>query len=115
MTEKPENKAEFSDLFKGLGKLKNKQIKLHVKKDVKPVVQKARRIPFSLRQKVEKKIEELEALNVIDGPTSFVSPIVVVPKPNGDVRLCVDMRQANEAIQRERFPIPTVEETLILK
>ena len=36
-----------------------------------------------------------------------------MPKPNGDVRLCVDMRQANEAIQRERFPIPTVEETLI--
>ena len=116
VTEKPENKAEFSDLFKGLGKLKNKQIKLHVKKDVKPVVQKARRIPFSLRQKVEKKIKELEALDIIeraDGPTSFVSPIVVVPKPNGDVRLCVDMRQANEAIQRERFPIPTVEETLI--
>ena len=27
VTEKPENKAEFSDLFKGLGKLKNKQIK----------------------------------------------------------------------------------------
>ena len=29
------------------------------------------------------------------------------------MRLCVDIRQANEAIQRERFPIPTVEETLI--
>ena len=116
MTEKPVNKAQFSDFFKGLGKLKNKQIKLHVKKDVKPVVQKARCIPFSLRQKVEKKIKELEALDIIeraDGPTSFVSPIIVVPKPNGDVRLCVDMRQANEAIQRKRFPIPTVEETLI--
>ena len=83
MTEKPENKAEFSDLFKGLGKLKNKQIKLHVKKDVKPFVQKTRRIPFSLRQKVEKKIEELEALDIIeraDGPTSFISPIVCRPE-----------------------------------
>ena len=72
-----------------------------MEKDAKPVVQKERRIPFSLRQKVEKKIEELEALDIIeraDGPTSFVSPIVVVPKPNGDVRLYVDMRQANEAI-----------------
>jgi len=42
-----------------------------------------------------------------------VSPIVVVPKPNGDIRLCVDMRQANEAVERERFPIPTIEETLL--
>ena len=65
-----------------------------MKKDVKPVVQKARRISFSMRQKVEKKIEELEALDITeraDGPTSFVSPTVVVPKPNGDVRLCIDM------------------------
>lgn len=116
VTEKPENKTEYSDLYKGLGKLKSKQITLHVKTDVKPVIQKARRIPFSLRPKIEKKIAELEKLDIIeraDGPTSFVSPIVVVPKANGDIRLCVDMRQANEAVERERFPIPTIEETLL--
>ena len=38
--------------------------------------------------------------------------IVVVPKSDGDVRVCVDMRPANEAIIRERHPIPTVEEIL---
>ena len=37
---------------------------------------------------------------------------VAVPKPNGDIRVCVDMRQANSAIIRERHPIPTFEETL---
>ena len=36
----------------------------------------------------------------------------VVPKSDGDVRVCVDMRRANEAIIRERHPIPTVEELL---
>ena len=41
-----------------------------------------------------------------------MSPLVAVPKPNGDIRVCVDMRQANSAIVRERHPIPTVEETL---
>lgn len=113
VSEKPENK--FPKLFSGLGKLKDTQIHLHQKENVKPVVQKARKIPFSLREKVEEKIHELEELDIIEracGPTSFVSPIVVVPKPNGEIRLCVDMRQANEAIERERFPIPTVEETL---
>ena len=38
--------------------------------------------------------------------------MIVVPKPNGDIRLCVDMRQANKAIIRERHPIPTVDEIL---
>ena len=37
---------------------------------------------------------------------------MVVPKPNGDVRLCVDMRCANKAIIRERHPIPTIDEVL---
>ena len=41
-----------------------------------------------------------------------MSPLVVVPKSDGDVRVCVDIRRANEAIIRERHPIPTVEELL---
>ncbi|CAB4019152.1 Retrovirus-related Pol poly from transposon, partial [Paramuricea clavata] len=35
-----------------------------------------------------------------------------VPKPNGEVRICVDMRRVNTAVIRERYPIPTVEEIL---
>ena len=37
---------------------------------------------------------------------------MVVPKPDGDIRICVDMRRANKAIERERHPIPTIEEVL---
>ena len=40
----------------------------------------------------------------------FTLNLVVVPKGDGDVRDCVDMRHANEAIVREQHPIPTVEE-----
>ncbi len=43
-------------------------------------------------------------------PTPWVSPVVVVPKKDGEVRLCVDMRQANSAINRVRHPIPTVDD-----
>ena len=60
-------------------------------------------------------MEELEAKDItesVSGPTPWVSPLVAVPKPNGDVRVCVDMRRANEAIQRERHPILTVDELL---
>ena len=32
----------------------------------------------------------------------WVSPIVIVPKSYGEVRMCIDMRQANKAIVRER-------------
>ena len=42
----------------------------------------------------------------------WVSPLVCVPKKNGDVRLCVDMRKANTAIIRNYYPIPTLDEIL---
>ena len=43
---------------------------------------------------------------------TWLSSLVVVPKPNGDIRICVDMQRVNEAIVRERHPITTIEEVL---
>ena len=106
----------FADVFSGVGKLKDYQLKLHINKDVKPVAQPVRRLPFGLREKVDQKLDELLKEDIIEevpsGPTEWVSPLVVVPKPDGDIRICVDMRKANEAIERERHPIPTIEEVL---
>ena len=102
------------NLFKGIGKLKDYKLKLHINPEVKPVAQPVRRIPFALRSKVEEEIQKLLEQDIIEpvqGPTPWVSPVVVVPKGSG-VRLCVDMRQANEATIRERHPIPTVDEVL---
>ena len=106
---------EFAECCSGVGKLKGYSAKLHVDETVKPVAQKQRPIPFGLRGKVEAKLDELVSADIIEpveGPTPWVSPVVVVPKPGGDIRLCVDMRKANEAIIRERHPIPTVDEVL---
>jgi len=91
------------------------QLKLHIDENVQPVAQQVRRIPFSRRAKVNKKLEELLKVDVIekaDGPSSWVNPLVVVEKPNRDIRICLDMRQANQAIVREKHPVPTVEEII---
>ena len=45
-------------------------------------------------------------------PTDWCSPIVPVPKPNGRVRICVDLKRLNASVKREHFPLPTVEDTL---
>ena len=41
-----------------------------------------------------------------------ISPLVIIPKRNGEVRLCIDMRMANRAILRERHPSPTVDDLM---
>ena len=108
-------KAKYPGVFHGIGKLKGYQLKLHVDPSVTPVVQKMRRVPFSLKDKVTTKVNELlekDIIEKVEGPTAWVSPVVVVPKASGDIRLRVDMRRANEAIIRERLPIPTIDEVL---
>ena len=105
----------YPECFNGIGKLKDYKAKIHIDPTITPVAQNPRRIPFSLRAKVEAKLKELVEADIIEeveGPTPWVSPVCVVPKPSGDIRLCVDMRRANEAILHERHPIPTVDEVL---
>ena len=109
--------SQHPELFEGLGKLKESCIKLHIDPDVIPVAQNHRRIPFHMRRKVEDELVRLEDLDIIekvDGPTPWVSPIVVVPKPKSpnEVRICVDMRIPNTAIQRERHITPTLDDIL---
>ena len=106
---------QYPALFNGIGKLKGVEVKLHIDSAVSPVAQKARRIPFHIRKKVEQELNNLEQQGIIEkvnGPIPWVSPLVVIPKKNGDVRLCIDMRMANKAIKRERHPAPTVDDLI---
>ena len=46
------------------------------------------------------------------GKTTWLNPVLPVLKPNGKMSLCLDMRKANVAIERERHEIPKLEEIL---
>ncbi len=93
----------YTELFRGIGKLKDFQVKLHINTDIQPTCQPHKRVPFHIRQNVEdelKKLEDDDIIETVTGPTSWVSPIVTPPKPKDPdkVRVYVDMRQANTAI-----------------
>ncbi|XP_049316516.1 uncharacterized protein LOC125779294 [Bactrocera dorsalis] len=88
------------------------KIKLSIDPTVKPVQQPMRRIPIALEEQVEEKIKQMIALDIIEpvsGPSSWISPIVIVYKEGGEMRLCIDMRRANHAVLRENHPLPTFE------
>ena len=116
----PESLTQVIDCFaktvfnNTVGKLKDYEVKLHIDKSVPPVAQRERRIPFALREKVNKELEKLERAGIIedvtDEPTPWLNPLVIVPKSDGSIRLCVDMRCANKAIKRTRYPTPTIDD-----
>ena len=90
-------------------------IHIPIDQSVRAISQPYRRVPIPLENKINKKLDELIALDIIEevhGPAEWISPMVPVLKENGDVRICIDMRQANKAIFRENYPIPTMDSFL---
>jgi hypothetical protein len=109
---------KYSDVFKGIGKLKDVKVKIHVYENGKPVIQPHRRIPFHIRKQVEAELDRHEQLYIIDkvdGPTPWVSPIVVAPKPKNpfEIRLCVDMIEPNKVNLRSRHITPTLDDMML--
>lgn len=96
-------------------KFKNVLIHIPIDRTIKPISQPYRRVPIPLETKINSKLNELLKLDIIEevnGPSEWVSPMVPVLKENGDVRICIDMRRANTAIQRENYPLPTIDSLL---
>ena len=79
--------------FHGIGKLKDKQITLRIEKEVKPIAQQSRRIPFHVREMVELELQQLEKQDIINKVpdtehTDCISPIVVAPRKDRRIRVC---------------------------
>ena len=105
-------KAEYADVFQGLGRFKN-SYSIQIDDSIRPVVHPPRRVPVPMRNKVHEKLEQLVNEGVITSvtdATDCVSSMVVVQKPNGLIRLCLDPKDLNVAIRREYYPMPTIEE-----
>lgn len=81
--------------------------------DEAPVRQRYRRIPPSQYEEVKAHIAQLLQHGIIrESSSPYSSPLVIVRKKNGSLRLCVDYRQLNAKTRRDAFPLPRIEESL---
>ena len=58
--------AEHAEVFQGIGKLLNHKVKIHVNKDVKPVAEPPRRIPYHLKSHVDEAVIDMVKNDVIE-------------------------------------------------
>ena len=111
----PDFRGEFPGLFSGLETI-NTSYKITAREYARPVcIHAPRKIAHPLIPKVKTELGNMEKQGVISPvtePTSWCSGIVVVPKPNGSVRICVDLTHLNKAVQREVHPMFSVDESL---
>lgn len=82
-------------------KFKDVVVDIPIDESVTPICQPYRRIPIPLESKVEEKLHELleaDIIEAVNGPAKWISPMVPILKENGEIRICIDMRRANQAI-----------------
>ncbi|CAB4026741.1 Transposon Ty3-G Gag-Pol poly [Paramuricea clavata] len=105
---------EYDDIFGEIGVL-NGEHDINLDPSVPPVINNPRHIPFGLKEKVRNEFDRMERLEIIlkvEGPTEWVNSIVVVEKPSGSIRICLDPKNLNEAILREYFPMQTADDII---
>ena len=110
---KEELMSNFPEVFgDGLGQLDG-EYQIRLDENVSPVQHAPRRIAVALRPKLKEALDDLEDQGVIapvTTPTRWISSIVAVPKKNGKLRICLDPKDLNRAIQRKNYQLPTVED-----
>ena len=80
----------------------------------RPVVQKPYHMNPHYADEVRKEIQKLIDADFIYEieHTPWVSPIVIVRKKNGKLRVCVDLKKLNAATVRDHYPLPNMDQLL---
>ena len=106
--------AKFPDVFNGTGKLDG-QYNLEIEADAVPVVHPPRKVPIAIKPQLKEELERLHNLGILAPvvePTPWVSSMVVVKKPNGSLRICIDPKDLNKVLKRSHYTLPTIEDIL---
>lgn len=100
---------EYKEVFKGIGRLPGEH-KIKLKENAIPVIHPARKVPVALKKKLREKLDSLieeGVIRKIEEPTEWVKSLVILEKPNKDLRLCIDPKDLNRGIQQEHYRLPT--------
>jgi len=109
---------EFKDIFQApteADKIQKFKAKVVLREDATPKFLKARPVPFALRSKVDAELIRMEEAGVIEKVehSDWASPLVVVPKSNGKVRITGDFKNTvNPQLHITQYPLPRVEDLL---
>ncbi|CAG4992790.1 unnamed protein product [Colias eurytheme] len=105
---------KYPNVFKsGIGTYNGPEVELKLKSDARPIFCKARLIPYSLRDAVDKELARLQQEGIISpvDTSEWGTPIVPVIKSNGDIRLCGDFKiTLNPVLLDDKYPIPRIED-----
>ena len=124
----------YSDVFTRMGKFPGMPYKFQLKQNAKPTRHAPRKVPIHLQDTFHKEIRNLEQLGILEETkdvTEWVNSFVIVEKKvstdsnkiptnssnqrhslDKKLRICLDPRDLNEALEREPYYTQSIEEIM---
>ena len=121
---KQEILSHYSGCFEEIGQFPEELYKFHLKPEHKPARHAPKKVPIHLEDTFKEEIKswvELGILEEVTEHTDWVNSCVIVEKDSGNhyapnhpikrkLRICLDPRDLNEALEREPYHICSVDE-----
>ncbi|GFV68565.1 uncharacterized protein TNCV_3130201 [Trichonephila clavipes] len=104
---------QYKDVFTGVGEFPNEPCHITLKDNAVRVIYSPRSVPLALKPKLKSTLDRLEKEGIVSKvkkPNDWVQSLVIVEKPNGNLRLCLDPRDLNIVIKREHYQIPCTDD-----
>ena len=114
----------YSDIFTGIGKFPGMPYKFQLNKNTKPTRHAPRKVPIHLQDAFHSEIHNLEKLGILEETkdvTEWVNSFVIMEKKTPDIsnseldrklRICLDPRDLNKALEREPYYTRSIEEIM---
>ena len=81
--------------------------------DCTPIRQAPYRIPQAYKETVRQELDKILQAGIITTSSSaWASPIVLVNKKDGSLRLCVDYRKLNAVARMDAYPMPRIDKPI---
>ena len=114
--------SQYSSCFEGIGRFPGDPYKFHLKPDHKLARHAPRKVPVHLETAFKEEIDSLVSQGILEEVhTDWVNSYVIVEKDTGNshapnhtvkkkLRICLDPRDLNEALEREPYHTRSVDE-----
>ncbi len=107
---------EYKDVFTGIGCFPGDPFHIETDPNVLPIQHPPRQVPVHVQPAYESELKHLVEKGILcevhDEYTPWVNSTVVVNKPNGKIRICLDPRDLNQAILRNPYYVRTVDDVI---
>ena len=106
---------EYADVFKGVGTLPGGPYHIKLKDSYKPVQHPPRSVPLGMQSVYKAELDRLVKEGIITEVheyTEWINSIAPVMKEDGSLRLCLDPKDLNKAIERNQWYARTLDNIL---